>query len=163
MVAGDDGRLSAALRPRHPADDLVLNLQDAPSLGVEAFRPKLTALPGLNQLNVHAHPLPLDRNAAVEQVTHVQLTPDLSRICVLALVGERRGAGDHGDAGHRMREIADETVGNPIGHEVLRRIAAEIDKRKNDDRRRSRCEPIRRRLGLPAQRNRILDVRRGQG
>src|SRR5262249_62095804 len=90
-------------RARDAADDLVLNLQDAPSFGIEAFGLELACFFGLDQAGVDAHAVSLGDDAALEQVTPLQLAADLPRVRAPALVGERGVAGDDGDSGQRAQ------------------------------------------------------------
>src|SRR5262249_57633786 len=90
---------------------------------------------------VDAHALVVEGDAALEQITNLQLAADLPRVCTPALIGERRVAGDDGDPGQRVREVADEAVRNSVGQVVPPGIAAEIRERKNDDGWSRRVEP----------------------
>src|SRR5262249_22739958 len=145
-------------RARDPADDLVLNVEDAASFGIEAFGPELACFLGLHQAGGDAHAVALGGDAAREQVTYLQLAADLRRVRAPALVGERGVAGDDGDSGQRARNIADEAVGDPVGEVVLLRIAAEIDEGKNGNRGDGRFEAIRRKGNVACHRNAVLRV-----
>ena len=145
-------------RAQHTPGDLVLNLQDARSLGVETFGPQLAAVLGLDQLDVDADPVPFDDDAALEQITDLELAPNLPRVRAPPLVGDRSVAGHNGDSGQRARKIAGETVGDPVGHVVLLRIAAEIGEWKNGDRRGRRFEPVHRQFDA-CQHNAVVRVR----
>src|SRR5262249_1716612 len=149
-------------RARDPADDLVLNVQDAPSFGIEALGPPLACFLGLDQAGVDAHALALGDDAALEQITYLELAADLPRVRAPALVGERGVAGDDGDSGQRVREIADEAVGDPVGQVVLLRIPAEIGERKDDDRRGRRSPPLRRGWRFACPRNGVFGGRWGR-
>ncbi len=119
---------------RDPGDDLVLNLQDRAARGVEALGPELASIARVDQPDVDAHPLPIHDHAAFEQIAHVELTSDLPRVGAAALVRKGGVARDDGGSGQGTGEIADEAVGDPIGHVVLLAVAAEIDERQHDDR-----------------------------
>ena len=70
-------------------------------------------------------------NAALEDITDVQLAPDLLQIDVLALVRERRISGDHDRASY-PREVGGEALGDPVDEMFLLRIAADIGERQDD-------------------------------
>src|SRR5262249_961616 len=116
-------------RTRDPADDLVLNVQDAPLFGIEAFGPELACFLGLHRPRVDAHALPVGDHAAREYRTSLQVVADLTRNGVPALVGARGIEGSDGFTGQRVRKTADQTVGDPVGQVVAFGIAAEIDER----------------------------------
>ena len=148
-------------RARNPAHDLVLNLQNALQLRVKTLGPQLACLLSLDQPRVDAHALAVEDHAALEQITNLQLAADLPRVCTPALIGERRVAGDDGDPGQRVREVADEAVRNSVGQVVPLGIAAEIRKRKNDDGWGRRVEPVFRGHNLACHGTAVFDVRRG--
>src|SRR5262249_4663447 len=102
----------------------------------------LTCFLGLDQPRVDAHALVLEDDAALEQITNLQLAADIPCVCNPALIGERGVAGDNGDPGQRTCKIADETVGNPVGEIIPPRIAAEVRKRKNGDGWSRRVDPV---------------------
>jgi hypothetical protein len=82
-------------RPRHPADDLVLHLQNASPVGIEAFGPQLIAVHSIHQLRIDAHTLALEQDAAAERIAHVQLAADLPHIAAAGPVGKGGGARHH--------------------------------------------------------------------
>ena len=131
-------------RARHPANNLVLHLQDALQFRVETFGPQLGCLLRLDQPRVDAHTLFLGHDAALEQITHSQLAADLSSVYAAVLVSERGVARDDRDPRQRAREITDETVGNAIGQVIPLGIAAVIVEREDRDQRQRGLEPLRR-------------------
>ncbi|HEY6992736.1 MAG TPA: calcium-binding protein, partial [Xanthobacteraceae bacterium] len=81
---------------------------------VETFRPQLARFLGLDQLGVDAHAFALEQDAALEQVTHVQLTADLPRVTVSA------GAGDDViDAGNLPANQISLTLDGGAGNDLI--------------------------------------------
>jgi len=64
------------------------------SLRVKTLGPQLARLLGLDQPRVDAaRRLVVEDDAALEQITNLQLAADLPRVCTPALIGERRVTG----------------------------------------------------------------------
>src|SRR4029077_19781754 len=87
----------------------------------------------VDELDVDAQPIAGPLNAALQHITDVQLTPDLLQINMLSLVAERGVAPDHKGAGN-AREIGGQALRHTIDEVFLLRIAAQIGKGQNDDR-----------------------------
>ena len=85
---------SALQRVGQPRDDFVLHVEEIGERLVEPLGPEMIAVLGVDQLHVDAHAVAAALNAAFQHVADVQLAPDLLQVDRLALVGERRVAGD---------------------------------------------------------------------
>jgi len=72
--------------------DLVLQGEDIGELAVEAVRPELIAVLGLDQLDAHAQAVAGPPHAALEDRADAERTTDRAHILAAPLEGERRGA-----------------------------------------------------------------------
>ena len=82
-------------RARQTRDDFVLHVEEIGERLVEPLGPEMIAGLGVDELHVDAHAVPAALDAAFEDVADVKLAPDRLRVERLALVCERRIAGDH--------------------------------------------------------------------
>ena len=89
--------------------------------------------------------LPALRIAALQHEAHAELAADLLHLHRLALVGERRVAGDHEQA-RDLRQVGDHVLGDAVAEILLLGIAAHIGERQHGDRglvRHRRARPAR--------------------
>ena len=89
-------------RAGQAGDDFVLHVEEIGQRLVEPLGPEMIARFGVDELHIDAHAVSAALNAALEDIADVQLAPDRLHVERLALVGERRVAGDH--EAPRMRE-----------------------------------------------------------
>ena len=92
----------------------ILQVEDVVEAAVEAVGPHMRAGRGVDQLAGDADPGAGLPDRAFEHVAHAQLARHLPHIDSLALVGEARIAGDHGQpgkAGDCGRDLLDDAVG----------------------------------------------------
>ncbi len=82
-------------RVRQARDDFVLHVEEVGQRLIEPLGPEMIARFGVDELHVDAHAGAGALDAALEHIPDVQLTPDCLRVERLALVSERRIAGDH--------------------------------------------------------------------
>src|SRR5207237_9958874 len=76
------------------ARDLVLHREDSGQLALEGSRPEVVAVDGADELSGDAYALAFLAHAPLQYMRDVQLAPDLGKLDVLSLEGERRGAAD---------------------------------------------------------------------
>jgi hypothetical protein len=76
-------------------DDFVLHVEEIGQGLVEPLRPKVSAAPGVDELHIDAHTVSAALDAALQDITGVQLAPALLQIDGLALVGGGAVAPDH--------------------------------------------------------------------
>ena len=84
---------------RQPRGDLILHVEEVASQLIEALGPEVRASVGINQLRVHAYAVATALHAALQDIAHVQLSPDLLHIDWLAFVRKGCVARDHERAG----------------------------------------------------------------
>ena len=94
-VARLNGGDLSAQRVRQAPDDFVLHVEEIGERLVKPLRPQMTASLGVDELHVDAHAVSAALNAALEDIANVQVAADRLHVERLALVGERRVAGDH--------------------------------------------------------------------
>ena len=82
-------------------DDLVLERENLAPGALEALRPEMAAVGGVDQLGVDAQVVAGATDAAFEDVADAQFLADLRRLDGLALVGEGGVAGNDEQAGMR--------------------------------------------------------------
>src|SRR5208283_751292 len=82
---------------------------------------------------IDAHAVSAALDAALEDITDVQLSPDRLHVEPLALVGKRRIAGDHAGASY-AREVGRQALRYPFDEMLLLRVAAYVGERQNDNR-----------------------------
>ena len=120
-------------RVRQAGDDFVLHIENIGEWLIEPFGPEMAADFGVDELHIHAHAVAGALHAALEDVTDVQLAPDRLHVERLALVGERRIAGDHDRASYRG-EIGRQALGHSVDEMLLLRLASDIGERQDDNR-----------------------------
>ena len=81
-------------RVRQARDDFVLHVEEIGQGLVEPLGPQMIAGLGVDKLHVDAHAVTAALNAALKDIADVQLAPDRLHVERLALVSERRIAGD---------------------------------------------------------------------
>src|SRR5262245_32304616 len=87
----------------------------------------------IDQLSTDAHELSSVLRAAFEHVAHAELSPNLSHIDRLALVGH--GYASRDDEGvANARQIGREAVGDRVCEMIFRVATAEIDERQHHER-----------------------------
>ena len=129
-------------RARQARDDFVLHVEEIGERLVEPFGPEVIARFGVDELHVDAHAVSAALNAAHEDITDVQFAPDRLHVERLALVGERRIAGDH-DGATNPREVGRQALRDPVDEMLLLRVAADIGEGQNDDREARRALSVR--------------------
>src|ERR1700677_1061947 len=102
--AGLDRRKLIAERICQTPDDLVLHIEEIGKRLVKPLRPEMTAGLGVDELHVDTHAIAAALNAALEDITDVQIEPDGLHVERLPLVSESGVAGDHNGAA-KTREI----------------------------------------------------------
>ena len=127
-MASLDRRELIAQRVRQTPDDFVLHVEEIGERLVEPLRPEMTARFSVDELHVDSHAISASLNAALENVADVQLVADSLKVEWLALVGERRVAGDH-DSATDTREIGRQALRDPVDEMLLFRIASDIGER----------------------------------
>ena len=120
-------------RAREARDDFVLHVEEIGERLVEPLGPEMIARFGVDELHVDAHAVSAALDAALEDIADVQLAADRLHVERLALVGERRIAGDHEGASN-AREVGRQALRDPVDEMLLLRVAADIGERQDDDR-----------------------------
>ena len=113
----------------------------------------MSAAFGVDQLYIDQNPVAASPNAALYDITHSQIAPDLLYVHGFAFVGEGRVAGDH-EAADDPRDIGRQVVGNSIGKIFLVGVAREVDKREHDKRQRRPWSAPQRRAEAGSRRRR---------
>ena len=98
--------------------NLVLNREDVREIPIETLGPQLIAVLGVDELCCDAHAVPGLANAALERGADSQSPADLGDVEILALKGERRGAGDDAQPGH-SRQGVDDLLGDAVTEVLL--------------------------------------------
>ena len=142
-------------------DDFVLHVEEIGQGLVEPLGPEMVAGFGVDELHVDTHAISAALNAALEDITDVQLAPDLLQVDGFALVGECGVAPDHERASN-TRKIGRQALRDPVDEMLLLRVAADIGERQNDDREARRGGFFRRRdrRGLRLGGRRLADLER---
>src|SRR5512139_1680860 len=87
----------------------------------------------VDELTRDANPTCRLSDAALEHVTHAQLTADLFDVDRLAFISETGIARDHKQPGN-ARKSGDDIFHHAVGEIVLLRVATQVIKRQNSDR-----------------------------
>ena len=82
-------------RARKARDDFILHVEEIGERFVEPLGPKMIAGFGVDELDIDAHAASCALNAALEDITDLQLTPDRLQVERLTLVSKRCIGGDH--------------------------------------------------------------------
>ncbi len=112
--------------------DLILQGKDVFEGTVVALGPQMSSGGGVNQLRHNPHLIARFLYTAFQHVAHAQFFPDLLYVHCLALVGERRVAGDNEETGN-AGEISGEDFGDAVAEIVLLGIVAHVVERQDDD------------------------------
>jgi hypothetical protein len=144
--------------------------EDVLEVAVEAIGPDVAAARGVDELHVDAHLHAGAAHAAFEHVAHAELPAHLLDVDALLLVGERRVARDHEQAGD-LGDVGDDVFGDAVGEVFLLGIAAHVGERQHRERglvgqaERLRPSPPWRRRGRdgagerhPERAHRVVDV-----
>jgi hypothetical protein len=113
-------------------DDFVLQFEQIGQIAVVSLGHDVMVGVGPDQLGGNPHPTARFAHAAFDDVAHAQFLADLFYIDCLALVVERRVAGDDRE-GAPAGQHRDDVLGDSIGEEFLLRVAAEIGERQHRD------------------------------
>jgi len=113
---------------------LVLKLENAVEGAVNAVCPDVSAGRRVDKLGSDAYPVAALADAAFEHVAHAQFAADLLQVDRFALVGEARIAGDH-EQPRKARNCGGDILDDAVGEILLLRVAAEILKRQDRQRR----------------------------
>src|SRR5262249_36447613 len=125
--SGSDGTDNAAC-------DLVLNGKDVLQGAVVALGPDMVAARRVDELRGDAHAVAGFADAAFEHVAHAEIAADFAHVERLALVAERRIAGDD-EQPMRLGQRRDDVLSNAVGKEILLDVAAHILEREHRNRR----------------------------
>jgi hypothetical protein len=131
----DLGAAQRGLERRHDGlRHLVVHLEDALELAVEALGPGVGPRRGVDELRGHAHAVTREAHAALEHVAHAELSRDLLHVHRLPLVGEARVARDHEELLH-PGESGDDVLGEAVGQVLVGGIAREVGEGQDCNRR----------------------------
>ena len=154
-------RLASSSRSSFDDDrgDFVLDGEDVRQLAIEALRPELIAVVGIDELRRDAHAIARPTNAAFQGRPDPQSPADFSDVEILIPKCKRRCAGNHAQAGN-ARERTDDFLRDAVTEVLVIPQRAQICKRQHHDRREP-CALIRkfRRRGPPPVRR--LDALQG--
>src|SRR5262245_2066670 len=92
------------------------------------------AIAGVNQLGVDPNPPRCAADASLEYVANPKLLADLPQVDRRVPVAEARVASDHEEFGE-AGELGDDVLRDPVAEIVVLASTAQIDERKNSDRR----------------------------
>ena len=123
----DDGR-------RH----LVLDGKDVLQLAVVALRPDMRLGLAVDELHGDAHAIRRLAHAAFDHVVDAEVPRDLLQLHRLALVHEHGVAGDDEQVAE-ARQLGDDVLGQPVGEELLFRVAAHVEEGQHGDGRDGSC------------------------
>ena len=116
-----------------PRDDFALHLEQIGHGLVEPLGPEMISALRVDQLDIDAHPISAALNAALQDITNVQLAADLLQIDVLAFVGEGRVSANHERAAD-ARQVRCQALSHAVHEIFLLRVAADIGEGQDDDR-----------------------------
>src|SRR5216684_982617 len=108
---------------RYRFGNLVLHREDIGEIAVVALGPDVVASLRFDQLGGHTDPIAGLTHTAFEHIAHAEFAPDLFHIDRPALVGEARVPRDDEQRGI-ARQRGDNVLGDPVGDELLIRVAA---------------------------------------
>ena len=131
-------RLDAAAQRR---DDrrrhLVLDRENVLELAVVALGPDMRLGLAVDQLHGDAHAVAGLAHASLDHVVDAEFARDVLRLHRLALVGEDGVARDDQEVAE-ARQLGDDVFGQPVGEELLLRVAAHVGEGQHGDRRHAR-------------------------
>ena len=142
-------------RVRKARHDFVLHVEEIGQGLIEPLGPEMIGALGVNELHIDAHAVSAALDAALEDIADVQVAPDRLHVEQLALVRERRVAGDH-DGASNSRKIGRQVLRDPVDEMLLLRVAAEIGEGQDDHRKARRPLPVR--LGVRTARAQRLPI-----
>ena len=105
--------------------DLVLHREHIGELAVVAFGPDVAAGCDVVELRGDPHPVAFLADAAFDHVADAELLGDLLQVDRLALVDERRVAGDDEEPA-QLRQRGDDVLADAVGEILLLRLAAHV-------------------------------------
>ena len=114
--------------------DLVLKVERVAAVDVVAAGPELVAAFRLDKLDGDPHLRFRAARAAGHHIADAELGADLPDFRRVARVQERRGAGDHEEAGH-AGEQRDDVLGEPVDDQFERAVVGHVLERQHGDRR----------------------------
>ena len=121
-------------RAHHALGHLVLQFENVVERAFEAICPEMCSRGGIDQLPGDPHAGGGLAHAALEHVADAQFAADLFHIDRAALVGEARIARDDEQPAD-ARQRRDDVLDHAVGEVLLLRVAAQIQKWQNRDRR----------------------------
>ena len=157
-------RLDPAAQRRHDGrGHLVLDGEDVLELAVVALGPDMRLGLAVDQLHGDAHAVGGLAHASLDHVVDAEFLGDAARRHRLALVHEDGVARDDEEVAE-ARQLGDDVLGQPVGEELLLRIAAHVGEGQHGDRGNARRGVLRRRPRcLPAFRALLDDARERRG
>src|SRR5579863_7327300 len=112
---------------RNFAGDLALHGEQVVGGMVEAARPDVGLVVGLDKLGGDAHLVLVAAHAALEHVLHAEIPGNLPHGHMSALVIHDRGAGDDGEMiGVKPADLGDHLLGDAVAEVVLADVAGEV-------------------------------------
>ena len=130
ILRGIDLRLD---RADDGVGDLVLHGEYVEQVAVIMFRPDMTAGRGVVELRGDTHAIADLSYATFDDIAHAEFDCDLLHVHRLALVGERRVAGDHEEPA-QFRKPGDDVLADPVGKILLFLITAHVVERQHGNR-----------------------------
>jgi hypothetical protein len=110
---------------------LALYRQDALQIALVAFGPELGLVPDLDQLGGDPHAVRLAPRATLQDICHVQITPDLIYRRVATLVAHHRRARDDAQAVRvEPAELGDHLLGDAVRQVLLLRVTGQVNERQ---------------------------------